>query len=273
MSEIRVSRRLVKSPPELWAEVSDAESLARRLGELGEIRIARLEPETTVAWEGEHACGTVSIEGSGWGTAVTIRAEPVNDGAPAASEPAGETPGPDPTPGPPVPAPDPAPPSPAPPDPGPGPEPPSPGPQPGPPGPPAPGPQMEAPGGEAAPSAGFFARFFRRRPRAEPAAPDPRPEPAPEAEVPGPDPAPLPDPSPAPLPDPDPAPLPDPDPLPAPVHAVAATAPPEAPAGPSEPDLRAVLERMLDDLGAAHHRRRLPRQGRGSVPRPPPPHG
>jgi hypothetical protein len=69
------SRTLVKSPPELWAECSDAGSLARHLGEFGEIRITRLEPESTVAWEGEHASGTVRIEPSGWGTRVTLTAE------------------------------------------------------------------------------------------------------------------------------------------------------------------------------------------------------
>ena len=39
MSESQVQRRLVKSPPELWAELSDGEALARRLGHFGEIRI------------------------------------------------------------------------------------------------------------------------------------------------------------------------------------------------------------------------------------------
>ena len=43
-----------ESPPELWAECSDAASLARHLDQFGEIRITRLEPETAVAWEGEH---------------------------------------------------------------------------------------------------------------------------------------------------------------------------------------------------------------------------
>ena len=43
-------RTLVKSPPELWAEISDPDSLARHLGAFGEIRITRLEPEATVAW-------------------------------------------------------------------------------------------------------------------------------------------------------------------------------------------------------------------------------
>jgi hypothetical protein len=63
---------LVKSPPELWAECSDASSLARHLGEFGEIRITRLEPETAVAWEGEDVSGTVRLEPSGWGTRVIL---------------------------------------------------------------------------------------------------------------------------------------------------------------------------------------------------------
>jgi hypothetical protein len=71
-----VQRTLVKSPPELWAELSDATALARHLGEFGEIRITRLEPETTVAWEGERASGTVELEKSGWGTKVTLTATP-----------------------------------------------------------------------------------------------------------------------------------------------------------------------------------------------------
>jgi hypothetical protein len=68
------SRTLVKSAPELWAECSVAESLARHLGEFGEIRITRLEPETTVAWEGTRASGMVRLEPAGWGTQVTLTA-------------------------------------------------------------------------------------------------------------------------------------------------------------------------------------------------------
>src|SRR5215212_2796021 len=77
MPVIQASRRLVKSPPELWAEVSDAASLARHLGEVGEITITRLEPETTVAWEGERASGTIELAPAGWGTSVTLTAAPV----------------------------------------------------------------------------------------------------------------------------------------------------------------------------------------------------
>ena len=74
MDEPRAQRTLVKSPPELWAEVSDVSALAGHLGAFGEIRISRLEPETTVAWEGDRARGTVELEPSGWGTKVTLTA-------------------------------------------------------------------------------------------------------------------------------------------------------------------------------------------------------
>lgn len=92
------SRRLVKSPPELWAECSDPGSLARHLGDFGEIKITRVEPETTVAWEGEHASGTVRIEPSGWGTRVTLTAmtEASEGAADEATEAADEVPAPDP---------------------------------------------------------------------------------------------------------------------------------------------------------------------------------
>jgi hypothetical protein len=109
MTEHQASRTLVKSPPELWAECSDARSLARHLGDaVGEIRIKRLEPETTVAWEGEQVSGTVRLEPSGWGTKVTLTAaseepavaeepEPAAVSAPelpAPEPPAGEPPAP-----------------------------------------------------------------------------------------------------------------------------------------------------------------------------------
>ncbi|HEX4364205.1 MAG TPA: hypothetical protein VHZ75_06600 [Solirubrobacteraceae bacterium] len=76
-------RRLVKSPPELWAQVSDEDLLGRCLAEFGEIRITRVEPETTVAWEGERASGTVELAAAGWGTKVVLTARPSRP-APAA---------------------------------------------------------------------------------------------------------------------------------------------------------------------------------------------
>ena len=155
MSEVQANRTLVKSPPELWAELSDPESLARHLGEFGEIRITRTEPETAVAWEGELVRGTVTIAASGWGTEVSLSARIT------------------------IPEPEPAP------------VPPPPDPvqyivrlvdeeivrvQPPPEPEPEPEPIAEAP----RPRAGFFARLFRRVPAPEPEPElDPEPEPEP----------------------------------------------------------------------------------------------
>ncbi|HEU0250080.1 MAG TPA: hypothetical protein VFR48_05080 [Solirubrobacteraceae bacterium] len=67
-----VQRTLVKSPPELWAELSTPESLAKHLGELGDIRITAVEPESKIEWEAESASGIVELKQSGWGTKVTL---------------------------------------------------------------------------------------------------------------------------------------------------------------------------------------------------------
>jgi hypothetical protein len=72
MISSEVQRTLVKSPPELWAELSDPAALARHLGELGDIRIIRTVPERTVEWAAEDITGTVSIKPSGWGTKVIL---------------------------------------------------------------------------------------------------------------------------------------------------------------------------------------------------------
>jgi hypothetical protein len=87
MQALTAKRTLVKSPPELWEELSEVERLAKHLGAFGEIKITKLEPEHKVAWEGEHASGTVSIEPSGWGTKVILTAEiEANGDPPEASE-------------------------------------------------------------------------------------------------------------------------------------------------------------------------------------------
>jgi hypothetical protein len=143
MPEPRAQRTLVKSPPELWAELSDIDALARHLGEFGEIRITRLDPETTVAWEGDRACGTVALEPSGWGTRVTITATLAQEVAvePVAveAEPAAVEPGPEPV-----------------------------------------ALEPEEPPTEA-PKVGFFARLFRRRRKAR-ATVEVEPEPVAEVE-------------------------------------------------------------------------------------------
>jgi hypothetical protein len=96
MQDLTVKRTLVKSPPELWSELSEAERLAKHLDAFGEIKITRLEPESTVAWEGESASGTVSIEPSGWGTKVTLTArvegeDPPPPPPPEVTSPRGDT--------------------------------------------------------------------------------------------------------------------------------------------------------------------------------------
>src|SRR4051812_37263559 len=225
MPEIQASRRLVKSPPELWAEVSDAESLAKHLGEFGEITITRLEPETTVAWEGPRASGTVQIEPSGWGTKVTITATP------AEVEPVAVEPEPEPVETEPEPV---------------EPEPVAVEPEPEPVAA-DPGPMAAEPAPISADDllqrAGFFSRLFGRpRPASEmpEAPPQPEPDIAPPAPVPDPDPEPEPEPDEEPLPEPTPLPGREPDPMP--------------PAALAPEHVEELLSGVLDSLGSAHHR-------------------
>jgi hypothetical protein len=243
VSEPTAQRTLVKSPPELWAELSDVECLARHLGEFGEIRITRVEPETTVVWEGERASGTVELEPSGWGTKVTLKATP-KDEPPAPAPPAAVAP-------PPEPEPEPV----APPEPEPvavAPEPVAPEPAPEPEPEPVPAPVSA---NELLAKSGFFSRMFGRKkadepaaeiggpsaPAPEPAPPTPTPDPMPPVSVPDPEP-------PAPAPDPEP-PLPEPTPIRQPERD---PGPPDAAEAPL--DYEGVLTGVLDTLGAAHHR-------------------
>ncbi len=243
MPEFRAQRTLVKSPPELWAEISDVQTLARRLEAFGEVRITRLEPETAVAWEGDTASGTVELEPSGWGTKVTVTATP-----PATETTTEPTPEPEPTR-----------------------EPirasvairePEPEPEPEAIREPEPEatretsetttPEAEATGTDIppAPPKGFFVRFLTAF-RGHQDVPDARREPTPEPEPPAPEPQ-----AAALQPEPEPEPEPEPD----------AVAPPEVepevhvePTEPGAPTLdegliEGVLTGVLEDLGAAHHR-------------------
>jgi len=233
MDQSQAQRRLVKSPPELWAELSSEDSLGRHLAEFGEIRITRIEPETTVAWEGDRASGTVEISPTGWGTQVTLTATAVAEpeltepelAEPELAEPEVAEPEPPPAAPPPVPAATislrgTAPPV-----------------------------QPVAAEPDEAPR-GFFTRFFRRH-AAIPPPPGPSPDPSPP--TPGPDPlppVPSPDPSP-PAPGPDPTP-PGPGPGPAPPQILQ-----PAESVPTAIDIErteAILSEVLDVLGAAHHR-------------------
>ena len=215
MQEPRAQRTLVKSPPELWAEVSDVEALARHLGEFGDIRITRLDPETTVAWEGDRACGTVALEPSGWGTKVTITAKLAEETV--APEPVASDPEPEPT----APAAEAA----------------TVELEAAAPEPDASEPEAHAEAEAEAPKVGFFARLFGRRrkveaivqaePDLEPVAVEPEPEPV--ATEPEPEPV-------AVQPDPEPVVA---EPQPVPLDAERA---------------EAILTGVLDDLGSAHHR-------------------
>ncbi len=234
-----VQRTLVKSPPELWAELSDPTTLARHLGELGEIRIVATEPDRAVDWEaaaadGALASGRVEIEPSGWGTKVKLSANRLlAEAAPEAEaasafafapklEPAAN---------------------------------PSPAAEPEPEpaakieaveviAEPEPEPELTEP----APRPGFFARFFRRRRK-----PQPEPVGEPELEAIG---------------EPEAEPVREPEAVGEPeAEAIAAVAIEEAASvqGAPEPDISAepaeleeqttaVLTGVLDRLGAAHHR-------------------
>jgi hypothetical protein len=71
MATIEVSRTLVKSPPELWEELQGD----RLRDALGAGKITPTEDERLIVWEAEDSRGTATLEPSGWGTKVTLRAE------------------------------------------------------------------------------------------------------------------------------------------------------------------------------------------------------
>ena len=72
---LEAKRTLVKSGPELWAEVSDPSCLERHLAPFGSIRVVRTQPESLVVWEGERATGCVRLATAGFGTRVEFEAE------------------------------------------------------------------------------------------------------------------------------------------------------------------------------------------------------
>uniref|UniRef100_A0A6J6A0Y1 Unannotated protein n=1 Tax=freshwater metagenome TaxID=449393 RepID=A0A6J6A0Y1_9ZZZZ len=233
MSAHTAERRLVKSSPELWTEVSDQESLGRRLHAFGEIRITGTDPDSTVAWEGESVSGTVAIEAAGWGTKVTLTVELEGDAREAAPEeppaqPAAEA----------VAEPEAvieieaA---------------------------PEPEPKVEAEQKAAAPpepvaaKRGFFARLFDFGPT----IPDP-PRATPAEDLPAEEPtaaiAPSPEPAPEPVAEAEPTPEPAPEPIAPPEVEPSVSAEPSAEPAMSSAEIDAALNAVLDDLGAAHHR-------------------
>jgi hypothetical protein len=76
MGDVTAQRTLVKSVPELWAELSESALLDRMLHEpFGEIRITRLAHESSIDWESELAAGSVELHPSGFGTRVRLTAQ------------------------------------------------------------------------------------------------------------------------------------------------------------------------------------------------------
>ena len=71
MASVEVSRTLVKSPPELWAELH-GDRLEEAVG--GRITDSS-EQDRTLTWSAEGTKGTVQLEPSSWGTKVTLTAE------------------------------------------------------------------------------------------------------------------------------------------------------------------------------------------------------
>jgi hypothetical protein len=71
MPRFEVSRTLVKSPPELWAELGpDCLEPA-----LGVVSVEETEPERAMSFSGDGVHGTAVLEPAGWGTKVTLTAE------------------------------------------------------------------------------------------------------------------------------------------------------------------------------------------------------
>jgi hypothetical protein len=89
MRDIQTQRTLVKSVPELWAELSETSLLGRMLAEpFGEIAITRRTPESSIEWESEVAAGAVELSPSGFGTRVRLTAQlPQGDPPPVATPP------------------------------------------------------------------------------------------------------------------------------------------------------------------------------------------
>jgi hypothetical protein len=70
MRTVEVSRTLVKSPPELWSELS-GERLTEAVGGAS-LRVA--EEERRIEWEAEGVSGAAVLEPAGWGTKLTLTA-------------------------------------------------------------------------------------------------------------------------------------------------------------------------------------------------------
>lgn len=71
MRTYEVTRTLVKSPPELWAEL-EAGCLESAVGE---VKVEPMQAERALRWKAAGASGGALLEPSSWGTKVTLTAE------------------------------------------------------------------------------------------------------------------------------------------------------------------------------------------------------
>jgi hypothetical protein len=69
---IELERTLVKSPPELWDEITTEGALGRWLGE---VRVSSVDPPSRIEWNGHGARGVIELEASGWGTRIRAQVE------------------------------------------------------------------------------------------------------------------------------------------------------------------------------------------------------
>ena len=74
MPSVELERTMVKSPPELWEELSSEQGLSRWLGD---VRVSSAEPPNRLEWDSDVARGVIELEASGWGTTVRALAEPL----------------------------------------------------------------------------------------------------------------------------------------------------------------------------------------------------
>ena len=67
MAPVALERTLVKSPPELWAEIASEEALQRWLGN---VRLTAADAPARVEWVRPDSAGVIELTASGWGTRV-----------------------------------------------------------------------------------------------------------------------------------------------------------------------------------------------------------
>jgi hypothetical protein len=69
---IELERTLVKSPPEVWEELSSAPGLGRWLDD---VEVREADAPNRIEWAAPGARGTIELEPSGWGTRVRAHAK------------------------------------------------------------------------------------------------------------------------------------------------------------------------------------------------------